>query len=745
VLADAVPPGPPPRVPKKGETAARELSRRLGRIGLHDHACLVLGPEDQRLEIASSFLHIGLERGERCVYVADETTAGRVMPLLRAEGADPGRALASGSLVITTDGGLSLRSGSLDPAEIFHSLEAQVEAAQREGFEALRVLCEATWVLGRNTRFDRLLDYEERLKRTFRDRKIVGLWQYDPWRCSAGVLRHLLRMHPLVVARGDVHRNCLFVPAARSDGRPRQEEWQAALDEVVERARSEEAAARRLQQLQLALEGGAHALWEWDLEGEAITLDPQLSEMLGFEPSRCAVTLSEWEQVLHVEDLGPFWKRARDHIEGRSSRLEHECRMQDRSGRWRWVHLRARSVERDPAGRLLRIAGTATEVTELRATRERLLAADQLDLSDRLASGAAREIEGPLAKVTTALGVMEELLQRLPAGDVPAAGALARITEVLGEAQRSADRVRDVVVDMALGSSANRNTVNCDVREELLRAVNMARLEVTSRARMSASLSEPLPRVLAPARALAKVFLSLLLDAARAIPEGAPEDNEVRLTARVQGESVIVEVTDTGVRRSAEAREGMQDPSFDLQDGEVPSLGVGDLLACVERCGGSIEIENEPGRGTTARVVLPSFLEPEARGEPRELATGDVRRRVLVIDGEELFAGSFARILRADHEVTVLSSAEEALRRAEAGESWDVILCDLRMGELDGMEFHERLGRTRPDLAARVGFITEGPWPPEVRTFLARNIWPTVEKPLDPEGVRAIVDRMAPQ
>ncbi len=503
------------------EGAGTALSQRLARIGLHDHACLVLDPQDQRLEIASAFLRIGLERGERCVYVADENTAGRVLPLLREAGSDPGRALASRALVITTDGGTCLRSGAFDPGELFASLESQIEAALADGFRALRLVCEATWALGRSTTLERLAAYEERLKRTFRDRPIVALWLYDPWRCSSALVGSFLRMHPLVVARGEVHRNCLFVPAVRRvEGRQRQEDWQATIDAVVERSRAEEAAARRMEQLHASLEGGAHALWTWDLESDRITLEPHFAEVPGIERSRLAVTLAEWEQVVHPDGLAALWRGARDHVEGRAPRLDHECRMRDRAGGWRWVQLRARVVGRDRSGRPVRIAGTATDVTELRAARDRLLSQEQL--------GAAAE-------------------------------------------------------------------------------------------QLSASIAEVVPTVLA------------------------------------------------------------------------------------------------------------------------------LRRRVLIIDDEEPRAGSFARILQNDHEVTALASAQEALRRIEAGESWDVILCDLQTRELDGMEFYERLNRSRPDLAARLGFITEGPWPPEVRTFLACNTWPTIEKPVDPDGVRAIVARMAPQ
>ena len=739
------------------------LCHRLERIGLHDHACLVLDTEDERLEVASAFLHIGLQRGERCVYVADENGAARVLPHLRGAGGDPGRALASGSLVLTTDGGTCLRPGCFDPGDTFRSLEAQVEAALADGFRALRIVAEATWALGRSTKLERLAEYEERLQRTFRDRPIVALWLYDPWKCPPGLLRGFLRMHPLVIVRGDVHRNCLFVPAhGRGDGRAGEEEWRGALDAIVERARAEEVAVRRTEQLHESLEGGAHALWGWDVESERVTLEPQFAEMPGVEPSRLAVTLSEWEQVVHPDALGDLWRSARGHVEGRTPRFEHECRMRDRSGAWRWVQLRAKAVRRDASGRPLRISGTATDVTELRAARERRSSNAQLAAAARLASSVAREIDGPLADVTAGLGFLKELLERLQGASATPARDVARLLEVLEETRGSATRIRDVVDELpgAFRAPAPGEAVPCDVRDELRQAIAAAREEIAPRARLVAPLPDGLPGVLAQDRALRKVFLNLLLHAAHAIPEGSPEDNEIRLDARTRGEHVLVEVTDTGIGMSPQQQEQVLDLFFPARARRATGVGVGLSLcrASVEGCGGSLEVESEPGRGTTVRVLLPALPARAAEKEKEQgplpamamqgsppAAAAEPRRRVLIIDEEEPRAGSIARILADDHEVTALASAQEALRRIESGESWDVILCDLRTGELDGMEFCGRLHRLRPELAARLGFITEGPWPPEVRTFLACNTWPTIEKPADPEGVRAVVARMALQ
>jgi len=120
------------------------------------------------------------------------------------------------------------------------------------------------------------------------------------------------------------------------------------------------------------------------------------------------------------------------------------------------------------------------------------------------------------------------------------------------------------------------------------------------------------------------------------------------------------------------------------------------------------------------------------------------RRRVLIVDDEPLLVRSFTRILERDHDVTAFSSAREALRRIEAGESWDVILCDLHMPEMDGMAFFERLSRGRPELAARLVFITGGAFTPRAEAFLKDTTRPTIEKPLHPEALRALVAQMAP-
>jgi CheY-like chemotaxis protein len=110
---------------------------------------------------------------------------------------------------------------------------------------------------------------------------------------------------------------------------------------------------------------------------------------------------------------------------------------------------------------------------------------------------------------------------------------------------------------------------------------------------------------------------------------------------------------------------------------------------------------------------------------------------VLVLDDEPLVARSLARALQATHEVTTLTSAAEALRRAREGESWVVVLCVVMMPEMTAMELEAALARERPDLVERVLYVTGGAFTERSREFLASR--PHVEKPVDFATLRAAV------
>jgi CheY-like chemotaxis protein len=119
-----------------------------------------------------------------------------------------------------------------------------------------------------------------------------------------------------------------------------------------------------------------------------------------------------------------------------------------------------------------------------------------------------------------------------------------------------------------------------------------------------------------------------------------------------------------------------------------------------------------------------------------------LRPRVLIIDDELLLIRSFGRILGRDYEVTAVPSAREALDLIPSRE-WDVILCDLHMPDLDGVEFHHRLRRSYPELMRRLAFVTGGAFTPRAESFLRSVTLPVLWKPVTPDDLRAFVEEVA--
>jgi CheY-like chemotaxis protein len=117
------------------------------------------------------------------------------------------------------------------------------------------------------------------------------------------------------------------------------------------------------------------------------------------------------------------------------------------------------------------------------------------------------------------------------------------------------------------------------------------------------------------------------------------------------------------------------------------------------------------------------------------------RARVLVVDDEVALCRILVRALEDDHDVEAVSTGKEALARITAGERFDVILSDLLMPEMTGMELHQRLQQVAPDQARRTVFLTGGAFTATARAFLDKVSNLKAEKPLQQKDLLAVIAR----
>ncbi len=508
--------------------------------------------------------------------------------------------------------------------------------------------------------------------------------------------------------------------------------------DITDRKRAEERLRQSEAQLAEAQALAHIGSWEWDLRTDRASRSDELCRIFGLTHDQFRSTPS-YERV-HPEDRD----RVRETIDsaardGEPWSVEYRVLRPDGV---RVVHARGQ-VARNEAGRPIRMFGTIQDITERRAVEARLVLSDRMASLGTLASGVGHEINNPLATVISNLDLLSEEIQVQEAVLEPR--QLRVLEDLAHEARQGADRVRRIVRDlMTFARVRSDQKAPLDVRLALDLAINLTFPEIRYRARLVKDYAAT-PVVDADEAELGQLFVNLLLNAAHAIPEGQASVNEIRLSTRTDPAGwALVEVHDTGPGLMPEVLDHVFEP-FYVSASNVGWAGGLALSIChriVAGLEGVITVESQPGKGSTFRVALPpGRLAPspphEASPSPAEPSG---RGRILVIDDEPLVGGVIARLLR-DHIVTVVTSAREGLARISAGESFDVILCDLMMPEMTGMDFHAQLGRVDPALLERLVFMTGGAFSPTAQAFLERIPNERLEKPFQAQNLRALVQR----
>lgn len=155
------------------------------------------------------FLRVGLERGERCLYIADENRAAAVLDALRKSGTDVDGSLRSGALIIADKQETYLKHGRFDP-DLWIRFLSQAHGEGAGKFSRMRTLLgEMTWALGADTTPDSLIEYEAKLSYYVRDHDVRILCQYHRNRFSPQIILDIIRTHPVVVYGGII---CLETP-----------------------------------------------------------------------------------------------------------------------------------------------------------------------------------------------------------------------------------------------------------------------------------------------------------------------------------------------------------------------------------------------------------------------------------------------------------------------------------------------------------------------------------------------------
>jgi PAS domain S-box-containing protein len=385
------------------------------------------------------------------------------------------------------------------------------------------------------------------------------------------------------------------------------------------------------------------------------------------------------------------------------------------------------------------------DLTARKQLEHQLLHAQKMEAVGRLAGGIAHDFNNMLTVIS---GYSASLMADLE-GEL-----FDDAAEIHQAARRSADLTRQL---LAFSRRQVLQTEILDSNALVSGLESMLRPLIGESVELRFDLLSDAATVKSDRGQLEQAVVNLVVNARDAMPDGGVltvQTSRVEITTRpeaapvelVPGEYVVITVSDEGRGIDPELAEHVMEPFYTTKPaGEGTGLGLPMVHGLARQCGGGLVLDSEPGRGTRAHIYLPACADEDAVSGPAAHAPRAPRgapkgSRILLVEDEETVRRLASRTLRAaGYTVVEVDNGEDALQRVlHLGDDIDLVLSDVVMPKLSGIELVRRLRIVRPGLP--VVLMSGYPAAAEGRPIPEDVV--LLPKPFEPSALCDVVDRV---
>ena len=521
------------------------------------------------------------------------------------------------------------------------------------------------------------------------------------------------------------------------------------ISDITDRLAREEERARLLS----AVEQTADSVWIHELDGTIVYVNPSFTRLYGYQPAEMLGQYmgildsgrhetSFWDALFATVLAGQTW----------SGHIVNQCK----DGTLVEVE-KVISAIRDADGKITGVVQSDRDVSRERALEAQLRQAQKMEAVGQLAGGIAHDFNNLLTAIR---GYAEMVRRGLPPDDEQ---NRADIDEVIANADRAVALTRDL---LAFGRRRVLQPRVTDLAAVVSGIVPMLRRLLGEQIELVTLAPPGLGSVKVDPGQLEQVIVNLAVNARDAMPIGGRlvietanvELDAVYARAHIDidaGSYMLLTVSDTGTGMDAVVQAHIFEPFFTTKaPGEGTGLGLATAHGIVQQSGGSIQVQSEPGQGTSFRIYLPrveissELAEPDRQEGPATSGT----ETILLVEDEETVRLFAARALaECGYRVLEAPDAETALALAAAHDGpLHLLVTDVVMPRVTGPQLAERLAHERPltrvlyisgytqqelDRSGAFGQATAYLAKPFTAEALAQTVRGVLERPADPEQV----------
>lgn len=377
----------------------------------------------------------------------------------------------------------------------------------------------------------------------------------------------------------------------------------------------------------------------------------------------------------------------------------------------------------------------------LNESQRELAARRKLAAVGQLAGGVAHELNNPATWVLNNLECIAEDLAR-HAQSMDAAGlrsARESMSQMVAESLEGMRRIRAIVGDLQMYARPVPYTGAVRLDEVVAATTRGLASEAHAHGATMVFSFGGVPEFSSNRHYVAQVVRNLVLNSLQAL---RPDGGQVKLITRVEDGFAVFEVIDDGVGIPPAHEDRVFEPFFTTREvNEGTGLGLSISREIVRKLGGTIGFVSGEGGGTTFTVRWPLVTHAvKAPPAPSRMAR---RPRVLLIEDEDLVRHALMRALASTADVVGVESAETAVTTLQANAAFDVVLSDLQLPGMSGMDLYAHITDRYPALISRMVFVTAGPTTRAARAFIDEHREIVLSKPLELTALRAVISTIA--